>query len=517
MNLYKKKIFPENLSSLKDINYENDKIVNEFIHHLITNKNIDPIEIKQIFLKFFKNNLNEKIRDNYMNLLFTFINKILPVILDQQYPKKGIYQLLRFLSEISPNFEYIEQLISKPFIYENLSRILTYSGHVVNLLSKDKKLLETLDPYYALRLETNYSYYINHLNKIDYKKKHEEDIYNNFRSSHRYLKFQIIISVIMNIIDSSRASKEFYLLAKASLQKAIEISFELVSQKQNVKNISPDEISILTYGRFSEMSMTANSDLDLTFVFPDNLAYGYNQKKIFETVAKKIINLLSAKTSQGMIYEIDTVLNPGNSKGSVACQMSDFTKFHKFNPLSWQKLALLKSSLFSSETIFEKKVEKVLKILKLKDVNINKLILEIKKMRFLDPKEQINLSKTEYSKKVLVNWYETKYSIGGQRDIEFLEFLYKKPKINSVVENIEEKKFILKKIKHFYLVLDQYINITFASEKPDNLPDSVINQILYEVKIRDLGSLKLKVKEYKNRIYRLLSEVLDIHSKNRSV
>ena len=48
-----------------------------------------------------------------------------------------------------------------------------------------------------------------------------------------------------------------------------------------------------------------------------------------------------------------------------------------------------------------------------------------------------------------IHWYETKYSLGGQRDIEFLEFFYNNPKYNKEIENIEEKRYFIKKAKMF--------------------------------------------------------------------
>ena len=68
----------------------------------------------------------------------------------------------------------------------------------------------------------------------------------------------------------------------------------------------------------------------------------------------------------------------------------------------------------------------------------------------------------------IVNWYETKYSLGGQRDIEFLEYFYQRKEISENIENLDVKRLFIKNVKIFYFVLDQFINITFSSEKTEN-------------------------------------------------
>ena len=54
------------------------------------------------------------------------------------------------------------------------------------------------------------------------------------------------------------------------------------------------------------------------------------------------------------------------------------------------------------------------------------------------------------------------------------------------------------------------LEITFSEEKPQILPDSVIDKMLNELKIKDLGSLKEKIKITKNRLNRYMNEILQL-------
>ena len=82
---------------------------------------------------------------------------------------------------------------------------------------------------------------------------------------------------------------------------------KLVENKKNLieHNIVCKDFSIIAYGRFGTNSMTANSDVDLVFVYG-----GKFKKNIYISIFKQLIKILSTKTTEGYIYEVDTKLKP---------------------------------------------------------------------------------------------------------------------------------------------------------------------------------------------------------------
>ena len=139
---------PENISSIDDVNENYNQHINDLITYLFKNKRFKTQSILKIYREYFKKTINKKIQNNYINLIEKFSNSILPIIFKSKYPRQGTYQLLRLIDIIQPNFEFIERLINNSFSHNKISDILTFSGHATNLLSKDTKLLEILDPYF---------------------------------------------------------------------------------------------------------------------------------------------------------------------------------------------------------------------------------------------------------------------------------------------------------------------------------------------------------------------------------
>ena len=150
---------PENISSIKDVNEYYDQNVNDLITYLFKKTTFNKHDILNYYRAYFKNIINKKIQDDYINLIEKFSNSILPIILKSKYPRQGTFQLLRFIDAIQPNFDFIEIVISNSFSHKKISDILTFSGHATNLLSKDINLLEILDPYYEIKLNKNINIY----------------------------------------------------------------------------------------------------------------------------------------------------------------------------------------------------------------------------------------------------------------------------------------------------------------------------------------------------------------------
>ena len=56
--------------------------------------------------------------------------------------------------------------------------------------------------------------------------------------------------------------------------------------------------------------MTSNSDLDLVFIYEDVIDNPKSIRKIYIELFRQLIKVLSAKTTEGFMYEVDTKLKP---------------------------------------------------------------------------------------------------------------------------------------------------------------------------------------------------------------
>jgi glutamine synthetase adenylyltransferase len=378
--------------------------------------------------------------------------------------------------------------------------VFLFSGYVTNLVKEDVKTLEILQPDFAIRLNGNITYYKNYLDKISINNLDEEVLLDSLRQSHRLLKFQIIFALINHEINIDRASQEFSLLAQATFDTSLKIAESRIIKKYKIHNLS---YSIVAYGRFATLSMTANSDLDLVFIYNSKNSNNNSEQKIYIELFRQLIRTLSSKTTEGLMYEVDTKLRPSGKEGPVVCTYDNFKKYHQENSFCWEKLALKKTRIIN-ENNFNAKTSKLLEKLKTINISDKEIAHEIAMMR-----TNVNQTDGHVVNKRSFKWFETKYVGGGQREIEYLNFFYK---INSnFIEDYEtNKKTLLNdKVENLFFKLDQVVNICFEDEKQDYLPSAAIILIITETNEKDLGSLKASVNLSKKEIHKNLNQMLE--------
>ena len=74
--------------------------------------------------------------------------------------------------------------------------------------------------------------------------------------------------LINNDINIERASSEFSYLAQATIELVLQI---IKTKIYSSKKIKCENFCIVAYGRFGTFTMTANSDLDLVFIYEENM------------------------------------------------------------------------------------------------------------------------------------------------------------------------------------------------------------------------------------------------------
>ena len=492
--LYKKLNLPINLPLANDEEIE----VNEFENNIIIKlRNISNINIDatiKLFESFFENSLSSATREK----LSKIFKEIIPIIFRNKHKEEGLYQLLRYVNSINSNLDYIEMIKNNTFIYKNLSKILSFSGLLTDILSRDIKLLEVIQPEYAVRLNGNISFYKNFFEKIDFNNLDTEIMLDTLRKQHRLLKFQILYALINQEINIDRASTEFSYLAQATVDCVLQIVNRFIN---NNYEVDCKDFCVIAYGRFGTFNMTANSDLDLVFVYDEE-----HNKKTYLDMFRQLINILSTKTSEGILYEVDTKLRPSRNRGPVACTYENFENYHTHKSFSWEKLALKKTRVITDGK-FSTKISNLLDKLNAYPISDKEVAKEVIKMRVNINENKEDIKNLE--KKFLPKWFETKYVAGGQRDIEFLKFFYENDSILIDQHEKDKKLLLFKRIENLFFKLDQIVNICFTEKKQNNLPNAAISLLINETKEKDFGTFKAKINLGKIDIFNILNSILE--------
>ncbi|RMF19859.1 MAG: bifunctional [glutamate--ammonia ligase]-adenylyl-L-tyrosine phosphorylase/[glutamate--ammonia-ligase] adenylyltransferase [Deltaproteobacteria bacterium] len=129
-------------------------------------------------------------------------------------------------------------------------------------------------------------------------------------------------------------------LADACLSCAVAQARRELEKGTEAKDTPDLEFCVIGLGKMGAGEMTYGSDLDLMFVYRSNAdgfdaaAHGFATRW-----AQKTMNLLQARTRDGIVYKIDARLRPSGRSGPLVTSLARFCAYHKREAELWERQA----------------------------------------------------------------------------------------------------------------------------------------------------------------------------------
>jgi [glutamine synthetase] adenylyltransferase / [glutamine synthetase]-adenylyl-L-tyrosine phosphorylase len=114
-------------------------------------------------------------------------------------------------------------------------------------------------------------------------------------------------------------------------------------------HVPQSELVILALGRLGGGALTHASDLDLIYLFTGDFAAESDGQKplgathYYNRLAQRLSSGLSAPTSAGALYEIDTRLRPSGSGGPLVVSLDSFERYQREQAWTWEHMALTRA------------------------------------------------------------------------------------------------------------------------------------------------------------------------------
>lgn len=144
-------------------------------------------------------------------------------------------------------------------------------------------------------------------------------------------------------LDIARANTR---LADGALQAAHRLAMAGLEARHGTVG---GELVVLAMGRYGGGELTAQSDLDLVFLFTgDGTALSDGPRPLdaaeyFDRAAVTITRLLTAHSVLGPLYEVDTRLRPWGEKGPRACSLTCLDRYLGENAGVWEFMAMMRA------------------------------------------------------------------------------------------------------------------------------------------------------------------------------
>jgi glutamate-ammonia-ligase adenylyltransferase len=210
-----------------------------------------------------------------------------------------------------------------------------------------------------------------------------------------------------------KVSDHLSALADLILQVTFERVWPAVAQKFGLDAESEPPFAIISYGKLGGKELGYASDLDLVFLY-QSAESNYAAQETYALFAKRMINWLTAFTSTGSLFEIDTRLRPNGSAGFLVTNVEAFKKYQMREGDNaawvWEHQALTRARFSAGNTAVGVEFDAVRAEVLSQKRNIDQLRTEVLEMR-----RKVHAGHPNPS-----GDFDLKHDSGGMVDIEFM-------------------------------------------------------------------------------------------------
>lgn len=131
-------------------------------------------------------------------------------------------------------------------------------------------------------------------------------------------------------------------LADCAIASAYQMALggTLASQPPSPGYVARNQMMVIALGRLGMQEFDLGSDADLVFVIPDSDA---DERVFWTRVAERIIDLLTAYTSEGSIFAVDTRLRPNGREGPLVQTEGAYKDYFAHTAHAWEGITYMKA------------------------------------------------------------------------------------------------------------------------------------------------------------------------------
>ena len=279
------------------------------------------------------------------------LTELMPVLLKAigatASPDLAFLRFDRFLSRLPAGVQLFSMFLVHPHLLDLIAEIMGKAPRLADHLSNRPIILDSVltqdffePPPQRQALEAEL---LGLLEGRDYFEQ-KLDLSRRWNGDRR---FQVGVQCLHGTLSPGDAGLALSNIAEAALAGLFPVIEENFAAKHG--RIPDGGLAVVALGKLGSREMTASSDLDLVFVYttPGDAVSDGDQPldavRYYARLSQRLINGLTALTSEGLLYEVDMRLRPSGAKGPIATSLEGFLKYHAQSAWTWEHMALTRA------------------------------------------------------------------------------------------------------------------------------------------------------------------------------
>ncbi|WP_298641799.1 bifunctional [glutamate--ammonia ligase]-adenylyl-L-tyrosine phosphorylase/[glutamate--ammonia-ligase] adenylyltransferase [uncultured Cardiobacterium sp.] len=282
------------------------------------------------------------------------LDRLIPAILSravQNNQLDGLAGILDLITAVSGRNNYITLLAEQSALTNHLLNIAASAAWLIHYIAAHPLVLDDLNnerrlPPDRAALQQDLAARLQHID--------DEETWQHALRDYKHVQtFKTAWADIHGHLPLMQVSDQLSHIAETTLQAALDHAAHTLQAKHGIPRKadgSPAEVAIIGYGKLGGLELGYGSDLDIIYLYDDGDTDGMTDgakpidNRLYHTrLAQRTSNLLSAASSNGSIYTIDTRLRPGGASGLPAISIQGFARYQQESAWTWEHQALTRS------------------------------------------------------------------------------------------------------------------------------------------------------------------------------
>ena len=257
-------------------------------------------------------------------------------VIGQPREENAFQRVDLFLQKIGRSEPYFALLNRHPKLLDRLISPLLHSPHMSEILRQSPHIIDIFISSNSDSLQEQSQFV---LTSPDYEQRLE--------ALRRFVNEQLFLSY-SKFPGVSQTAKDTQTQLTALAEQTLTLAIQIVSDDLGLSDIP---MTVLGLGKMGTRAMAPQSDLDLVFIFADDV-----EAEMATRIVQRLRTTLMVKLREGIAYELDMRLRPSGRSGPPAVKLSSFRDHHMKRAHSWEHIALAPARIVAGNKTLGRKV-----------------------------------------------------------------------------------------------------------------------------------------------------------------
>lgn len=235
--------------------------------------------------------------------------------------RDGAFQRIDvFLKQLSRSEQYFSLLNRHPILLDKLITPLLHSPHMSEILRQSPHIIDIFIAQDTSNLEEQSQFVLT-----------SKDYENRLEALRRFVNEQLF-SAYTHFLEGTFSTQVMQEKLTTLAEQTLTLSIQIVCEDLGLEDIP---LAVLGLGKMGTRAMSPQSDLDLIFLFADEV-----DTETATRIVQRLRTTLTVKLREGIAYELDMRLRPSGRSGPPAVKLTAFYDHHMKRAHSWEHIAL---------------------------------------------------------------------------------------------------------------------------------------------------------------------------------